>query len=182
MDGLWIFSSIILSWLERPLRYGRGIKKKGRSYKISKCHFLVLIPKVNKSTSFGDFRPISLCNLYYKIIAKLLEKRLRPILSKGLAEEQLGFLQSRQILDTLGMVQECLHSIKKKNQQALILKIDLKKAYNLINWEFLRMILIKNGFGLSVTNWIMSCVTSVSYVVLINGEPSDFFQRGKGLR
>jgi hypothetical protein len=41
---------------------------------------------------------------------------------------------------------------------------------------------VKSGFGLSVTNWIMSCVTSVSYAVLINGEPSDFFERGKGLR
>jgi hypothetical protein len=44
------------------------------------------------------------------------------------------------------------------------------------------MILIKSGFGLALTNWIMSCVTSVSYAVLINGEPSPFFQRGKGLR
>ena len=91
-----------------------------------------------------------------------MANRLRPILSKGLAEEQLGFLQGIQILDVVGMTQECLHSIKKRNQQALILKLDLKKAYDLINWEFLRMILIKKGFGLSVTNWIMSCVTSVS--------------------
>jgi hypothetical protein len=44
------------------------------------------------------------------------------------------------------------------------------------------MILIKTGFGLAITNWIMSCITSVSYVVPINGEPYEFFQRGKGLR
>jgi hypothetical protein len=157
-------------------------RRKGEVIKFLNATFLVLIPKVNKPSSFGDFRPISLCNLCYKIIAKLLANRLWPILSKGLAEEQLGFLQGRQILDVVGTTQECLHSIKKKNQKALILKLDLKKAYDLINWEFLRMILIKTGFGLSVTNWIMSCVTTISYAVLVNGEPSDFFQRGKGLR
>jgi hypothetical protein len=120
--------------------------------------------------------------LCYKIIAKLVANRLRPILSKGLAEEQLGFLHGRQILDVVGMKQECLHNIKDKKYKALILKLDLRKAYDMISWEFLRMILIKSGFGLATTRWIMSCVKSVSYVVLINGEPSQFFQRGKGLR
>jgi hypothetical protein len=95
--------------------------------------FLVLIPKVNKSLTFGDFRPISLCNLCYKIITKILENRLRPILSHGLSEEQLVFLQGRQIIDVVGMAQECLHSINKKNLKELILKLDLKKAYDYIN-------------------------------------------------
>jgi hypothetical protein len=131
----------------------------GEVIKSLNATFLVLIPKANKPTSFGDFGPISLCNLCYKIIEKLLANMLSPILSKGLVEEQFGFLQGRQILDTVGTTQECLHSIKKKNQQALILKLDLKKAYDLINWKFLRMILIKMGFVLSGTNWIMSCVT-----------------------
>jgi hypothetical protein len=157
-------------------------RRKGEVIKALNTTFIVLIPKANKPTTFGDYGPISLCNLCYKIIVKLLANRLRPILSKGLAEEQLGFLQGRQILDAVGTAQECLHSIKKKNHRALILKLDLKKAYDLINWEFLRMILIKSGFGLALTNWIMSCITSVSYAVLINGEPSPFFQRGKGLR
>jgi hypothetical protein len=77
-----------------------------------------------------------------------LANRLRPILSKGLGDEKLGFLQGRQILDVVGTAQECLHSIKNKNKKVLILKLDLKKVYDLINWDFLRIILIKNGFGL----------------------------------
>jgi hypothetical protein len=157
-------------------------RQNGEVIKSLNSTFIVLIPKANNPASFGDYRPISLCNLCYKIIAKLLANRLRSILSKGLAEEQLGFLHGRQILDAVGTTQECLHNIKSKNHKALILKLDLRKAYDLINWEFLRMILIKSGFGLATTSWIMSCVTSVSYAVLINGEPSPFFQRGKGLR
>jgi hypothetical protein len=91
-------------------------------------------------------------------------------------------LQGRQILDAIGTAQECLHSIKKKNLKALILKLDLKKDYDCINWDFLRLILIQSSFGSMVTNWLMSCVISATYAVLINGKPSSFFQRGRGLR
>jgi hypothetical protein len=81
--------------------------------------FVALIPKVNKPSVFNDFRPISLCNLCYKIISKVIAKRLRPILSRVLSEEQLGFLKGRQILDVIGTAQECLHSIRSKKMQAL---------------------------------------------------------------
>jgi hypothetical protein len=74
-------------------------------------------------------------------------KRIRPILSRALSEEQLGFLKGRQILDAIGTTQECLHSIKTKKLQAIILKLDLKKAYDCINWDFLRLILLQGGFG-----------------------------------
>jgi hypothetical protein len=144
--------------------------------------FLVLIPKVNNPSTFDDFRPISLCNLCYKIIAKIIANRIKPLLSRSLSEEQLGFLKGRQIQDAIGTHKEILHSIKLKNLKALILKLDLKKAYDCINWDYLRLILIQTGFSLQITNWIMSCVSTTSFVVLINGETTPFFQNGRGLR
>jgi hypothetical protein len=144
--------------------------------------FIVLIPKQNLPRHFSDYRPISLCNLSYKIITKIIANRIRPLLSRTLAEEQLGFLKGRQILDAIGTAQECLHSIKTKNLPAILLKLDLKQAFDCINWNFLHLILLQCGFGTVTTNWIMGCITTATLAVLINGEASKAFHSKRGLR
>jgi mannosylglycoprotein endo-beta-mannosidase len=145
---------------------------KGEVNRTLNSTFISLIPKINGPTTFGDFRPIALCNLCYNIITKIIAKRIKPIMSRTLSEEQFGFLKGRQIIDTIGTAQECLHSIREKKLQALILKIDLKKAYDCISWDFLRRVLIQCGFGLPTTKWIIGCISSATFAVLINGEPS----------
>jgi hypothetical protein len=95
--------------------------------------FIVLIPKSNLPKHFIDYRPISLCNLCYKLISKVIANRIRPILSKALSEEQLGFLKGRQILDAVGVAQECIHTLSSRKQQAILLKLDLRKAFDCVN-------------------------------------------------
>ena len=80
--------------------------------------FLVLIPKDNSPISFNDFRPISLCNLIYKIISKVISNRIKPFLGRSLSTEQLGFLKGRRIQDAIGAAHECIHNIKQKNIKA----------------------------------------------------------------
>lgn len=144
--------------------------------------FLVMIPKENNPQSFNDYRPIALCNLIYKVIAKVISNRIKPYLGKSLSERQLGFLKGRRIQDAIGAAHECLHSIKQKNHKALILKLDLKKAFDCIDWEFLRLILHAIGCGDLFTNWILACVSTANFAVLINGEASNFFKSERGLR
>jgi hypothetical protein len=141
---------------------------------VASCH--------NLPRQFSDYRSISLCNLSYKIITKIIANRIHPLLSRALAEEQLGFLKGRQILDAIGTAQEFLHSIKTKNIPAILLKLDLKQAFDCVNWNFLHLILIQCGFGVATTNWILGCLTTASLAVLINGKVTKTFHNERGLR
>jgi mannosylglycoprotein endo-beta-mannosidase len=141
--------------------------------------FIALIPKVNGPTTFGE--SLALCNLCYKIITKIIAKHIKPILSRTLSEEQFGFLKGRQIIDAIGTAQECINNIREKTLQVMILKIDLKKSYDCISWDFLILVLLQCGFGLLTTKWIMGCITTTTYAILINGELTEFFNSGRGL-
>jgi hypothetical protein len=78
--------------------------------------------------TFDDFHPILCCNLIYKLIAKIIANRLKPILSETISEEQYGFLAGHQIHDAVSLTQEALHSIKTKNISSMVMKMDLFKV------------------------------------------------------
>jgi hypothetical protein len=75
-----------------------------------------------------------------------------------------------------------VYILKTKNLSAIILKLDLKKSYDKVSWQFLRLLLVQIGFTWEITQWIMACVTTVNTTVLINGSPTDFFKIYRGLR
>ena len=95
--------------------------------------FLALIPKKDKPLTFADFRPMSLCNLMYKLISKVIVVRLKPFLESHISKEQYGFLKNRQIVEPIGIAQETLHTVKTKNTSAPVLKLDLVKAFDRVN-------------------------------------------------
>jgi hypothetical protein len=78
--------------------------------------------------------------------------------------------------------QESLHSIKVKKPKELVFKLDMMKAYDMVNWRFLILALLQIGLILEATDWIMGCFSSTNFFVLINGSPSSFFRSSRGLR
>eukprot|EP00253_Pinus_taeda_P010718 PITA_10718 len=143
---------------------------------------IALIPKSDSPSSFDDYRPISLCNYIYNIISKIIANRLRPILSRNIAPQQFAFLEDRQIHEAIGSAQEALHSIWSKHLKSIILKIDLSKAFDRVSWLYIKMLLIHLGLPHHFITWIMACITTPTFSVLINGSASHFFHCERGLR
>lgn len=88
--------------------------------------FLAMIHKCDKPTIFQDYRPISLCNLIYKIITKIISNRIKTKLVDLMAKEQFGILSNKFFLDAIGVTQEVIHLVKIKKMDALILKMDFR--------------------------------------------------------
>ena len=93
---------------------------------------IVLIPKTSNPTTVNNFRPISLCNVVYKIISKLLVAKFRPLLHKIISPCQSAFIPGRWIAENQVVVHELLHSFKVRKVKSgfIALKLDLQKAYD----------------------------------------------------
>ncbi len=144
--------------------------------------FLVLIPKVPGANSLDKFRPISLCNSFYKIISKVITSRLLKLLPLIISQQQIGSVLGKQILDSIMMVHEVIHFVEAGKREGMLLKLDLSKAYDRVDWSFLDMVLKAFGFDDKTCKLISQLVTTSSLVVLVNRSPSDFFKPSHGLR
>lgn len=93
-------------------------------------NFLVLIPKVLGADSMDQFRPISLCNSFYKIILKVLKTIILNVLPLIISQQQTDFVPGRQILDSIMMVHEEIPFLGVGKREGLLLKLDISKAYD----------------------------------------------------
>lgn len=146
---------------------------------------IVVIPKGKDPQSLKDYRPISLCNVIYKVISKCLVNRLRPFLDEIISETQSAFIPGRMITDNATITFECFHKIQhSRNSQNThcAYKLDLAKAYDRVDWSYLEGVLLRTCFAQKWTSWVMQCVRPVRYSVRLNGELLAPFSPSRGLR
>ncbi|KAJ6925335.1 hypothetical protein NC651_009873 [Populus alba x Populus x berolinensis] len=142
-----------------------------------------LVPKVENPACMDDYRPISCCNVLYKCISKVLVARLKLILSDVISPSQSAFIPGRQISDNILLTQELLHNYHlNKGPARCALKIDLKKAFDTISWQFILKGLQCIGIPVRMINWINACISSAFFSVGLNGSLYGFFPSSRGLR
>lgn len=145
---------------------------------------LVLIPKVCNPQELSQYRPISLCNVLYKICSKTMANRLRLILEDVISVEQSAFVPGRLIMDNVLIAYGCIRYLrnKKGNTGGCAIKLDMAKAYDRVEWRYLEAIMRSLGFPEAWCSLVMKCVSLVSFSVRINGVFSDSFKPTRGIR
>lgn len=95
---------------------------------------VVLITKVSKPEKINQFRPISLCNVLFKTITKMMVIRMKRVIAKLIGPAQSSFIPGRLSIDNIVVVQEAVHSMRRKKGRKgwMLLKLDLEKAYDRI--------------------------------------------------
>lgn len=132
---------------------------------------IVLILKIDRPLSVSDLRPISLCNVVYKLMAKTLANRLKLVLSEIISFNQSAFIPSRLISNNIIIAYEALHSMRSRIKEGGVVW--------LLNWIYLKLV---EWFSSTWIQKIILCVSTVQYSILVNGQSSYDFIPYSGLR
>jgi len=144
---------------------------------------LALIPKKKEAMVMKDYRPISCCNVQYKLISKILANRLKSILPKFISPNQSAFIKDRLLMENLLLATEVIKDYHKDSvSPRCAMKIDISKAFDSVQWFFLLNTLRALDIPEQYVNWIQKCVTTASFSVQVNGELAGYFNSDRGLR
>ncbi|GJT49872.1 putative reverse transcriptase domain, reverse transcriptase zinc-binding domain protein [Tanacetum coccineum] len=144
---------------------------------------IALIPKVSSSLRVTNFRPISCCNVLFKTITKIIANRLKESLKVLVSPNQSAFVPGRNISDNILLTRELMHNYHlDRGTPRCAFKVDIQKAYDTVDWGFLKEVLIGFSFHARMVHWIMECVTTTSFSISINGNLHGYFKGKRGLR
>ena len=155
----------------------------GRLLKQVSHSIIALVPKSENASSPSDYRPISCSNVIYKVLSKILAGRLALALHDIVSPMQNAFLGGRHMSDNINLVQELLRQYcRKRSSPRCLLKVDFKKAFDSVQWDFLESLLCQLGFPAHFVLLVMQCISSASYSVAVNGDIHGFFPGKSGVR
>ncbi|XP_010431573.1 PREDICTED: uncharacterized protein LOC104715904 [Camelina sativa] len=157
--------------------------RSGKMLKQWNATIITLIPKTPNAQRVGEFRPIACCNTLYKIVSKLLANRLKRVIPDLVSNSQSAFIPGRLLVENVLLATELVQGYNQKNiSQRGMLKVDLKKAFDSVIWEFIINTLKAMEFPAHFISLIKQCISTASFSICINGELCGHFTGSKGLR
>jgi hypothetical protein len=129
-----------------------------------------------------NWRLITLLNISYKLFAKVLQKRVQPVLMEIISPDQAGFLPMRFILDNIILMHETMECAASSNQPLVFLKVDFSKAFDMVDWLFLFRAMAQLGFPMEFIDMTKMLFEDVAVSVKVNGSNSTLFKICRGVR
>lgn len=143
----------------------------------------VIIPKIQGANSIKHVRPIALANFKFKIITKVLVDRLAKVAPKIISYHQRGFIQDIKIQDSICIAYEVFNMLDKKAFGGnLALKIDITKAFDTVDWNFLLKVLDAFGFDPKLCKWVGVILHFAKLSIFVNGKAAGYFSCRRGVR
>ena len=144
---------------------------------------LTLIQKHGDAKEIKDYRPISCCNILFKVISKILANMLKVLLPELIEPNQCAFVKGRLLLENVLLATELVKDYHKQSiQPRSVLKLDISKAFDSVNWSFIMNTLSAMGISDMFIHWIHTCLSTAAFSVSVNGELEGFFGSERGLR
>lgn len=144
---------------------------------------ITLIPKDDGSLlELENWRPITLLNVDFKIAAKVIAKRIEPVLPKLIHPDQTGFVKGRYIGENIRLISDVMECTKVQNIPGILLSLDFRKAFDSIEWPFIMKTLDYFNFGAGIKKWVSTFYTNIESAVLNNGFTTDWFKPSRGVR
>eukprot|EP00253_Pinus_taeda_P001754 PITA_01754 len=160
----------------------KGFMRKAKIDGGTNSTYLALIPKDSNPETFTRFRPISLCNAFYKILLNFSQIGSSLCYKRLISSPQGGFVEGIHILDNVIQVQETIHSSKQRKEKGMLIKLDMVNVFDRVNRSFFIKVLLSFGFSLHFFHLIKYCIDNPWITPLVNGRPSNFFQARRGIR
>ena len=144
---------------------------------------ITLCPKKYKDRLFlKNWRPISLLNTDYKIIAKILASRMKKVIHLVIDEDQTGYIQGRFIGQNIRTIEDIIFFCDSENKPGIVLTVDYEKAFDSLNWNFMFKALEMFNFGSIFIGWIKTLYNDIEAAIINNGHISQFFKPERGIR
>ena len=155
----------------------------GKMHYSLNSNLMVLIPKMEGADKIEHFRPIAMSNFIFKVISRILAERLGFVCAKILTPNQFGFVPSRNSRDAIVAAADCFHVVRKnKFGRNMAIKVDIRKAFDTMRWDFIVAVLHCFGFSNQFVSWILSIFDSARLSIMINGTSHGFFGCSRGVR
>ena len=144
---------------------------------------ITLVPKEDSDLeALSNWRPITLLNLDYKIVSKVIAKRLEKVLPLLVCPDQSGFVKGRYMGQNIRLVNDILEQTKLQGIPGILLQLDFQKAFDTIEWKFIQNTIAFFNFGESIQCWISIFYSNIQSSVLNNGFSTNYFALSRGVR